>query len=332
LQARRVGIPAERIVFSGVGKTRHDLTEALKQGIFQINVESESELHLLNQVAQELGKVAKIAIRVNPDVEPDTHAKISTGQSDTKFGVPWEQVIDLYQQAANLPGLAAVGVAVHIGSQITTLAPFEAAFTKVVELVDTLRGFGHDIRRIDFGGGIGIDYQNETVLNIDAYAKMVLRLTEPLKCKLIFEPGRFLAGPAGVLVTRVLHLKETGSKTFAIVDAGMNDFMRPALYEARHRLFPLQKDSGPTRPYSVVGPVCETSCSFGDDVVLPASLKPGDLLAIMATGAYGTVLGSTYNIRLPAAEVMVSGDKFALVRRRPTYEELNQFYRLPVWA
>jgi len=332
LQARRVGIPADRIVFSGVGKTRQDMKEALKQGIFQINIESESELRLLDSVAQSLGKVAKIAIRVNPDVAPETHAKIATGHGETKFGVPWRDAMDMYQLAANLPGISAVGVAVHIGSQITSLAPFEKAFTKVVELVDELRRFGHDIRRIDFGGGLGIDYQNETLPNVENYARMVLKLVEPLKCKLIFEPGRFIAGPAGVLVTRVLHIKEAPGKTFAIIDAGMNDFMRPALYDARHRIFPLRKETGASRPYTVVGPVCETTCSFGDDLPLPADLKAGDLLAIMATGAYGSVLGSTYNLRLPAPEIMVSGDRFSLVRRRPTYEELNQFYRLPVWS
>jgi diaminopimelate decarboxylase len=332
LQARRVGIPASKIVFSGVGKTRHEMKEALRQDIFQINIESESELRLLDQVAQELGKVAQIAIRVNPDVEPETHAKIATGHGETKFGVPWDAVMDMYQLAANLPGINAVGVAVHIGSQITTLGPFEKAFAKVVELVDALRRFGHNIRRIDFGGGIGIDYENETLPNIDNYAKMVLKLTEQLKCKLIFEPGRFLAGPAGALVTQVIHIKKAPGKTFAIIDAGMNDFMRPALYDARHRILPLKKAAGATQPFTVVGPVCETTCSFGDDIQLPADLQAGDFLAIMATGAYGSVLGSTYNMRLPAPEIMVSGDRFTLVRRRPTYEEINQFYRLPVWS
>ena len=312
--ALRAKIRPEKIVFSGVGKSPTELAQALKVGIFQINVESVAELNVLNQVASDVGKVADIALRVNPNVDAKTHEKITTGKAENKFGIAWEEVLQTYQHAANLPHINPVGVAVHIGSQITTLEPFELAFTKVVELVKTLRSHQIQIKRLDLGGGIGIRYIAENPTAIEDYAAMVQRLTKDLGCKIMFEPGRYIAGNAGVLVTKVLYVKESAGQKFAIVDAGMNDLMRPAMYDAKHAISPLTKAVA-TETYNVVGPVCESSDVFARSISLPP-LNPGDLLAIHSAGAYGSVMGNNYNMRLSIPEVLVDGERLALTKRR----------------
>lgn len=330
LAALHAGIPASKIVFAGVGKTRDELAVALEHGILQINVESASELLLLDEVATSMGRVAPVALRVNPDVEPNTHAKISTGYEGTKFGIAWVDALPLYHQAASLPGIAPTGIAVHIGSQITTLQPFHDAFQKVAGLVKELRGKGINIQRIDFGGGIGIRYDNENPPPIADYVAMVKKVADPLGVTCIFEPGRWLVGNTGLLLTRVIHLKDVPNKRFAIVDAGMNDFMRTALYEARHRIIPVHP-TAQTAPFSVVGPVCETTCIFGDGYSLPEGLQRDDLLAILDTGAYGAVLASTYNMRSMPPEIMVNGDRFATVQRRLGINEVLGLSVLPPW-
>lgn len=330
--ALRAKIQPEKIVFSGVGKTKTELTQALKAGIFQINIESIAELKLLNDVAKEQNTIAKIALRVNPDVDAATHAKITTGTADNKFGIPWAEVIDAYHMAGNLPHIDPVGVAVHIGSQITNLDPFKAAFTKVVQLVKDLRTQGHNIKRLDLGGGLGIRYVEENPAAISDYAQMVIGLTKDLGCKLMFEPGRFIAGPSGILVSSVTYVKETAHKKFAILNAGMNDFMRPAIYDAAHRILPVKitPNAEPTEQYDVVGPVCESSDVFARNRQLP-KLAADDLLAIMATGAYGTVLSNNYNMRLSIPEVLVDKERVALIKRRQKFEELDALYQLPTW-
>jgi len=329
--AMKAGIPANKIVFSGVGKTKTELTEALKAGVLQINVESESELKLLDSIAQSLSLVATVAIRVNPDVDAGTHKKITTGKYNTKFGVACEDALDMFMLAGNLPGVAARGLAVHIGSQLTSLEPFEAAFTKLAELVVELRTMGQTITRLDLGGGLGVKYHNENIPAMSAYAAMVKKITDPLKVQLIFEPGRSLVASGGVLVTEVIHTKQNPERRFAIVDAGMNDFKRTALYDAIHRIVPLVEPKLSNKySYDVVGPVCESTDTFATDVLLP-ELKSGDRLALLDAGAYGAVLSSHYNVRLTAPEILVDGAKFAVIRKRDTYDELLAAYRQPNW-
>jgi len=334
LRARAAGIPPQKIMFSGVGKTARELALAVEQGILCVNVESEAELELLAAVAAEKGRSADISIRVNPDVDPKTHAKIATGKAENKFGIPISRAREVYARAAKLKGARVVGVDMHIGSQITELDPFSDAFTLLGDFVRVLRADGRTIRHVDLGGGLGIPYRedNEPPPDPNAYAVVVKRATRDLNCQLIFEPGRLIVGNAGILVTRVLYLKRGEAKTFVIVDAGMNDLVRPTLYDAHHDIRPILEPAiGARRVVAdVVGPVCES----GDFLALDRSIvepKPGDLLAIMTAGAYGAVEAGTYNTRALVPEVLVRKDEWALVRPRVTAEQLIALDRMPAW-
>lgn len=324
------GVAPQDIVFSGVGKTREEMAFALDKDIFQFNVESEPELMLLNEVALAKRKKARIAIRVNPDVDPKTHAKIATGHGDTKFGVAMEDALPLYRKAAGLPGIEVQGVSVHIGSQLTSLEPFAAAFARVRAFIGELRDAGIALKAVDLGGGLGIPYGRDEPPMPEAYADIVKRETKDLGCQLIFEPGRVLAGNAGILVTRVIYVKQSGKRTFVIVDAGMNDLLRPALYDAYHDIVPVTETAAAPVAVDVVGPVCETSDIFAQGRTLPLP-KAGDLLALRSAGAYGASMASTYNARPLVPEVLVNGGKHAVVRPRQTYEELLGCHRLPDW-
>jgi len=333
-KALAAGIPASRIVFSGVGKTREEMRLALDAGIYQFNVEGEPELELLNEVALSGNAKAQVTIRVNPDVDAKTHAKITTGTYETKFGVPWSRARSAYGMAAKLPGLEVVGVDVHIGSQITELAPFKAAFQRVADLITVLRGDGHRITRADLGGGLGVPYRLDNTPPPDpaAYGEIITSVTKDLDVKVIFEPGRLIAANAGILVARVLYVKPGEAKTFLVLDAGMNDLIRPAMYDAHHDILPVieAKPNAPIRRYDVVGPVCETADLFARDRDLPEA-KGSDLMAIMTAGAYGAVMASAYNARPPAAEVLVRGREWSVVRPRMTLEALIALDRVPSW-
>jgi diaminopimelate decarboxylase len=331
-QALAAGVPASRILFSGIGKTEAEMRFALDQGIRQLNVESEPELAALSAVASAMGKTATIAIRVNPDVDARTHAKIATGKKENKFGIDLAQAAGAFRRAAQLPGLKLAGIAVHIGSQLTELAPFELAFGRVVELVRALAGAGIALDRLDLGGGVGIRYHNEKPPAIEDYAAMVKRVVPDQAVELAFEPGRWLVGNAGALVARVLHVKHGGTRNFLILDAAMNDLIRPSLYEAWHEMIPLHEPraSAERRPIDVVGPVCETGDSFAAQRLLPP-MAAGELLALLSAGAYGSVMSSSYNSRLLAPEVLVRGDRFAVIRPRPDYETLLSQDRMPDW-
>lgn len=333
-RALAAGIPPSRIVFSGVGKTAEEMALALDAGIHQFNVESEPELERLSQVAAGKGLVAPITIRVNPDVDAKTHAKISTGKAENKFGIAWERVRLVYARAAALPGVRVVGVDVHIGSQLTALEPFEAAFRKVAELVLALRADGHRIDRLDLGGGLGIPYEENRLVPPapETYADIVKRTTGHLGCGIILEPGRLIVGNAGVLVTKVLYVKKATAKTFVIVDAAMNDLIRPTLYEAYHGILPViaPEPDAPVAPVDIVGPVCET----GDFIALDRAMTPlksGDAIAVLSAGAYGAVMASTYNTRALIPEVLVHGDRFAVVRERVPAETIIALDHLPPW-
>jgi diaminopimelate decarboxylase len=330
-RAMAAGIPASKIVFSGVGKTARELSYAVDQGIHQFNVESEPELRLLSEIATQKGKRAPVALRVNPDVDAKTHAKITTGTSENKFGIPWEQAEDLYAAAARMPGLNVCAVDMHIGSQITDLGPLSGATEKAVELVRRLRAQGLQISRLDLGGGLGVPYMadQEPPPLPDAYARMIREHVHGLDIELILEPGRLIVANAGILLSRVIYLKHGTGRTFAILDAGMNDLIRPALYEAWHDIQPVKPD-GPLTQYDVVGPVCESTDLFAKDRELPR-LTGGDLVAFMTAGAYGAVQGSTYNQRPLAAEVLVNGAQFSVVRRRLDYEEMIAAERFAPW-
>ncbi len=334
LRARSAGVPPHKIMFSGVGKTEHELALAVEQGILCVNVESEAELELLAATAAQKGRAADISIRVNPDIDPKTHAKIATGKAENKFGIPISRARDVYARAAKLKGVRVTGVDMHIGSQITELDPFSDAFELLADFVRVLRADGHVIRHVDLGGGLGIPYRedNEPPPDPDAYAAVVKRATRDLDCQLIFEPGRLIVGNAGILVTRVLYLKRGEAKTFVIVDAGMNDLVRPTLYDAHHDLRPVHEPAvGALRLIAdVVGPVCES----GDFIALDRSMaepKAGDLIAIMSAGAYGAVEASTYNTRALVPEVLVRKGEWALVRPRITAQELIALDRMPAW-
>jgi diaminopimelate decarboxylase len=331
-RALAAGIPPQRIIFSGVGKTRGELEAALAAGIRQINIESIPELHRLSAVAAALRRTAQVAIRVNPDVDALTHAKISTGKKENKFGIDIDDAVEAYGLAAALPGIEPVGVAVHIGSQLLDLAPFRRAFGRVAELVLELRGAGFAVSRLDLGGGLGIRYHAETPPEPRAYAALVRNTFGTLDVDLAFEPGRALCGPSGLLVSRVVYVKDGATKRFVIIDAAMNDLIRPALYDAWHDIVPvrLPEPGAALAPADVVGPVCETGDYLALDRDLPA-LKPGDLLAVMTAGAYGAVQANTYNTRLLVPEVLVKGANFAMVRPRLSYEELIGFDRVPAW-
>jgi diaminopimelate decarboxylase len=332
-RALRAGIPASKIVFSGVGKTAREMELGLREGIHQFNVESAAELRLLSYVANGIGIEAPIAIRVNPDVAAGGHPNISTGKKGDKFGVPWTEAEDLYAEAATLPGIKVVGVDVHIGSQIGDLVPMRAAFEKVVGLAQRLRAARHDIARIDVGGGLGIPYkQGDEPPPPSAYAAMIAEVSEGLGVQVILEPGRVIAGNAGVMLTTALYEKTAPDRSFLIVDAGMNDLMRPALYGAHHDIRPLKQAAtdAPEKTYDVVGPICESTDKFAAGREMPA-VAPGDRLAFMSAGAYGAVLSSAYNTRPLVPEVLVNGDRFDIVRRRPDLEEMLQLEQVPDW-
>jgi len=334
MRALSAGVPANKIVFSGVGKTREEMAAALKAGIYCFNVESEPELAALSEVAVSLGKAAPVSVRVNPDVDAKTHAKIATGKSENKFGVPLSRARDIYKEAAKLPGIEITGVDMHIGSQITELLPFENAVTLIVELARELMRDGHRLAHVDFGGGLGIPYhpENEPPPLPKAYAEMVKRLTKDLNLKLVFEVGRLIAGNAGILVTRVIYVKRGAEKPVVVVDAAMNDLVRPTLYDAYHEILPLKEAPANAKSIvaDVVGPVCET----GDYLALDRKLPPvqaGDLLAIMTAGAYGAVQASTYNTRPLVPEVLVKGGEAAVVRARIDAARQIGFDSLPGW-
>jgi diaminopimelate decarboxylase len=331
-KALAAGIPASKIVFSGVGKKPDEMRLGLEHKIHQFNVESEPELIALNEVALSLKAIAPITIRINPNVDAKTHAKITTGTSENKFGIPWSRARAAYKLAATLPGLKIVGVDVHIGSQITQLAPFEAAFARVAELVKTLRANGHTISRVDLGGGLGVPYAKDSPEPPlpASYGAMVGKATADLGVDLILEPGRLIAANAGILVSRVTFVKEGEAKKFLILDAGMNDLIRPAMYDAHHEIVSVREGKGAAAVYDVVGPVCESSDIFAAARRLP-ELKAGDLVAILTAGAYGAVMASAYNARPPAAEILVKGDQWAVVRPRLSDDELIGLDRIPGW-
>ena len=333
-RARAAGVPGERVVFSGVGKTEGEMTLALTQGIRQFNVESEAELHTLSRVASGLGLTAPITLRVNPDVDARTHDKISTGRKGDKFGIPIETARALYARAAALPGLRVVGIDMHIGSQLTDLAPFEAAYAKMADLCVTLRADGHAISRLDLGGGLGIPYTRDNAappLPLD-YGAMVKRVLGHLGCELQIEPGRLIAGNAGVLVARVIYRKPGAGRDFVIVDAAMNDLVRPAMYAAHHDIVPVTEPAPGVDmpPVDIVGPVCESGDTFAKSRPLPP-VAEGELIAFRSAGAYGAVMASEYNSRPLVPEVLVRGDHYAVIRRRPTFDEMLARDTIPAW-
>ncbi|NSY37945.1 diaminopimelate decarboxylase [Leisingera sp. ANG59] len=334
LRARAAGVPGDRIVFSGVGKTAEEIRVALTGGIRQFNVESEPEMEVISAVAQELGTKAPITIRVNPDVDAKTHAKIATGKSENKFGIPIARAREVYARAAALPGLEVVGIDVHIGSQLTDLEPFRLAYQKVAELTETLRADGHDIRRLDLGGGLGIPYERSNTappLPVE-YGQMVKETLGHLGCEIEIEPGRLIAGNAGQLVSKVIYVKSGEGRDFLILDAAMNDLIRPAMYEAHHDIIPVEEAAAgvESQPYDIVGPVCETGDTFAKQRDLPP-LAAGDLVSFRSAGAYGAVMASEYNSRPLIPEVLVHGDQFAVIRRRPDYEEMINRDTIPEW-
>jgi diaminopimelate decarboxylase len=326
------GVPAEKIVFSGVGKTKQELTSALNAGVMQINVESVPELETLNTVAQEMGVRAPVSIRINPDVDAKTHAKITTGLSENKFGVGISEAQDVYANGREMAGIELVGVAVHIGSQLLDLTPFKHAYTRVRDLVEVLRADGHNIRRLDLGGGLGIPYEGQETPSPAAYAKVVKETVGDIGCRIMLEPGRVIAGNAGILVMRVIYVKEGPTRTFIIVDAAMNDLMRPSLYGAHHDIVPVAEPSTDTAliEVDIVGPICETGDSFGTKRLMPL-LKAGDLLAVRTAGAYGAVMSGTYNTRPLVPEVLVRGEEYTIVRRRLSVDALLAMETLPNW-
>jgi diaminopimelate decarboxylase len=336
-RAMAAGIAAEKIVFSGVGKSDQELAFAVDTGIYQVNVETEDELHALSRIAEAKGRRQTAVLRINPDVGAGGHAKITTGSTENKFGVSLDEAARLYDNAANLRGVRMVGLAVHIGSQIRELGELEAAFTRMGELVARLRGNGHSVERLDLGGGLGIPYDMDEAVGhgpelINAYAAMADRVLGRHGVELGFEPGRLIVGNAGILVTRVLRLNRRPHKTFLVVDAAMNDLIRPATYSAFHDIWPVDEPAAGVRrrPYDIVGPICETSDEFASGRMLPET-GPGDLLVLMTAGAYGATMSSTYNSRLLIPEVLVSGDRHAVVRPRQTYQELLALDRIPGW-
>jgi len=334
LRARAAGIPAQKIMFSGVGKTERELALAVEQGILCVNVESEPELERLAAIGAQKGRAADISIRVNPDIDPKTHAKIATGKAENKFGIPISRARAVYARTAKLKGVRVTGVDMHIGSQITELEPFSDAFELLADFVRELRADGHVIRHVDLGGGLGIPYreENEPPPDPSAYAAVVKRATRDLDCQLIFAPGRLIVGNAGILVTRVLYVKRGEAKTFVIVDAGMNDLVRPTLYDAHHDLRPVKEApvGAPRLIADLVGPVCESGDFIAQDRPMTEP-KAGDLVAVMSAGAYGAVQASTYNTRALVPEVLVRKGEWALVRPRIGVQELIALDRVPSW-
>ena len=334
LRAKAAGVPGEKIVFSGVGKTADEIRISLQGGIRQFNVESEPEMMVLSKVAQDLGTTAPITIRVNPDVDAKTHAKIATGKSENKFGIPIARAREVYRMAAGLPGLEVIGIDVHIGSQLTDLAPFEQAYLKVAELTETLRADGHTISRLDLGGGLGIPYQHSNAappLPMD-YGALVKRTLGHLGCEIEIEPGRLIAGNAGLMVSKVIYVKSGEDRDFLILDGAMNDLIRPAMYDAHHDIIAVNEPTPAIefQPYDIVGPVCESGDTFAKGRMMPP-LTAGDLVAFRSAGAYGAVMSSEYNSRPLIPEVLVKDDQFAVIRSRPTFDEMINRDTIPEW-
>ncbi len=334
LRAKAAGVPGDKIVFSGVGKTLAEMRLAIEGGIRQFNIESEPEMRALSELAASMGAEVPVAIRVNPDVDAKTHEKIATGKSENKFGIPIAKARQVYAEAASLPGLRVVGVDVHIGSQLTDLEPYRAAYAKVAELTRALRADGHVISRLDLGGGLGIPYRrdnNAPPLPIE-YGQVIRETVGDLGCEIEIEPGRNITGNAGVLLTSVIWLKEGEGRDFLIVDAAMNDLLRPAIYGAHHDIVPVIEAApgAAVQPFDVVGPVCESGDTFQKGAELPL-LAAGDLVAFRSAGAYGAVMASEYNSRPLVPEVLVSGDQFAVIRARPTFEEMLARDSIPAW-
>lgn len=317
----KAGINPKKIVFAGVGKTREDITYALQNGVEEFSVESSAEMFLLSEVAVSLNKKAKFSLRVNPNVDAKTHDKISTGRKGDKFGVDIDLAQEVYAKAAKLPGLEIHGIAMHIGSQITTIEPFISAFEKLRDLCLTLRKDGHEISALDFGGGIGILYKNENTLLIQDYVNLIKEITLDLKVKVTIAPGRSIAGDAGIMVSKIIFLKETQVKNFAIIDSAMNDLMRPGLYDSYHEIIPVIKKTGAKSNYDLVGPICETTDVLAQNREL-IEAKSDDLLVFASSGAYGSSMSNEYNSRPLIPEVLVDGDEFKIIRRRPSFEEM----------
>ncbi|WP_171233124.1 diaminopimelate decarboxylase [Ruegeria sp. HKCCA4812] len=334
LRAKAAGVPGDKIVFSGVGKTADEIRTALTGGIRQFNVESEPEMEVINAVALELGVVAPITVRVNPDVDAKTHAKIATGKSENKFGIPISRASDVYAHAASLPGLEVIGIDVHIGSQLTELEPFELAYAKVAELTEQLRAEGHNIRRLDLGGGLGIPYtrSNDAPPLPVEYGALIKKTLGHLGCEIEIEPGRLIAGNAGLMVSKVIYVKSGEGRDFLIVDGAMNDLIRPAMYEAHHDIVAVQEPAAGVeqQAYDIVGPVCESGDTFAKQRNMPP-LKSGDLIAFRSAGAYGAVMASEYNTRPLIPEVLVNGDQFAVIRERPSFDEIINRDTIPSW-
>jgi len=333
-RAKAAGVPGDRIVFSGVGKTREEMRLALTGGIRQFNVESEPELRALSEVATSLGLTAPITIRVNPDVDAKTHEKIATGKKENKFGIPIARASEVYAEAASLPGLKIIGIDVHIGSQLTDLEPFEQAYLKIADLTRQLRAEGHTITRLDLGGGLGIPYERSNTappLPSD-YGALIKRTVGDLGCEIEIEPGRLISGNAGILVSSVIYKKNGEGRDFLILDAAMNDLVRPSMYGAHHDIIPVTEPAPATLPqeFDVVGPVCETGDTFAKARPLPP-VHEGDLIAFRSAGAYGAVMASEYNTRPLIPEVLVKADHFAVIRARPTFDEILNRDTIPPW-
>lgn len=333
-RAKAAGVPGDRIVFSGVGKTRDEIRTVLEGGIRQFNVESEPEMRAISEVSTAMGVTAPITVRVNPDVDAKTHAKIATGKSENKFGIPIARAREVYAEAAALPGLKVIGIDVHIGSQLTQLEPFEQAYKKVADLTEALRADGHDISRLDLGGGLGIPYarSNEAPPLPMDYGALIQRTVGHLGCEIEIEPGRLIVGNAGLLVSDVIYVKHGEGRDFLILDAAMNDLIRPAMYEAHHEIVPvIEAPAGAElTPYDIVGPVCESGDTFAKGRLMPP-LQAGELVAFRSAGAYGAVMASEYNTRPLIPEVLVNGDQFAVIRARPTFDEIINRDTIPEW-
>ena len=331
-RALKAGVPAKDIVFAGVGKTRPEMEAALAADIHQFNVESVGELRVLNEVALAQGKRAPVALRINPDVDAKTHAKISTGKSENKFGIDLDHAAEIYAEAARLPGIDIKGIACHIGSQLTDIAPYRAAFQKLADLTRALRAAGHKVQRIDLGGGIGIDYRGEKTIGFEDYTLAVSETVGNLGCDIEIEPGRSIVGNAGLLVSTVINVKAGVSRKFLVVDAAMNDLIRPAMYDAYHEIVPVRQPENDARVerMDVVGPICESGDRFAELRPLPP-IEPGELVAFCSAGAYGAVMASTYNTRPVAPEVLVKGQTFQIVRSRLSYDAMIGQDRLPSW-